>query len=46
MANAAQELASLGDNYTPHSFPGQDHKIDPCALAPVLTSFFTTGRPV
>ncbi|MCX4960443.1 alpha/beta fold hydrolase [Streptomyces virginiae] len=46
MANAAKGLASLGDNYTPHSFPGQGHKIDPHALAPVLTSFFTTGRPV
>ncbi|MFB6614981.1 alpha/beta fold hydrolase [Streptomyces sp. NPDC056367] len=46
MANRAKELASLGDNYTLHVLPGQDHGVDPHALAPVLTSFFTTGSPV
>ncbi|MFF4009575.1 alpha/beta fold hydrolase [Streptomyces sp. NPDC001717] len=45
MANGARQLASLGDHYTLHVFPGQDHGIDPRALAPVLTAFFTTGRP-
>ncbi|MFE2322958.1 hypothetical protein ACFXD5_03350 [Streptomyces sp. NPDC059385] len=45
MANGAKELASLGDNYTLHVLPGQDHSVDPHVLAPVLTSFFTTGRP-
>ncbi|MFD8637176.1 hypothetical protein [Streptomyces sp. NPDC059533] len=45
MANGAKELASSGADYTLHVFPGQDHGIDPHALAPVLTAFFTTGRP-
>ncbi|MEU9143942.1 alpha/beta hydrolase [Streptomyces sp. NPDC048349] len=44
MANAAKELASHGSNYTLHSFPGQNHDVDPHALAPVLTTFFTTAR--
>ncbi|MFB7176552.1 alpha/beta fold hydrolase [Streptomyces sp. NPDC056257] len=41
MANGARELASHGDNYTLHALPGQDHNVDPHALAPVLTAFFT-----
>lgn len=44
MANGAKELASHGDNYTLHPFPGQDHNVDPHALAPVLTAFFTAVR--
>ncbi|MFJ3726366.1 alpha/beta fold hydrolase [Streptomyces sp. NPDC090045] len=43
MANAAKELASHGDNYILHTFPGQNHNVDPHALAPVLTTFFTTA---
>ncbi|MER5486179.1 hypothetical protein ABT024_23625 [Streptomyces sp. NPDC002812] len=35
------ELASHGDNYTLHTLPGQTHAVDPQALAPVLTAFFT-----
>ncbi|MFE4638541.1 alpha/beta fold hydrolase [Streptomyces sp. NPDC056773] len=45
MAHAAKELASHGDNYTLHTLPGQNHTVDPQALAPVLTAFFT-GRPL
>lgn len=45
MAHAAKELASHGDNYTLHTLPGQNHAVDPQALAPVLTAFFT-GRPL
>ncbi|WP_326586457.1 alpha/beta fold hydrolase [Streptomyces sp. NBC_01294] len=41
MANGAKELASHGDNYTLCTLPGQDHNVDPHALAPVLTAFFT-----
>ncbi|WP_404952701.1 alpha/beta fold hydrolase [Streptomyces sp. 147326] len=41
MANGAKELASHGDNYTLHALPGQNHNVDPRALAPVLTAFFT-----
>ncbi|MFF4321279.1 alpha/beta fold hydrolase [Streptomyces sp. NPDC001568] len=44
MTNGAKELASHGDNYTLHAFPGQNHNVDPHALAPVLTAFFTTVR--
>lgn len=44
MANGAKELAAHGDNYTLHAFPGQDHSVDPHALAPVLTAFFTAVR--
>ncbi|MFD9408209.1 alpha/beta fold hydrolase [Streptomyces sp. NPDC059989] len=44
MANGAKELASHGDNYTLHTLPGQDHNVDPRALAPVLTTFFTAVR--
>lgn len=40
MADGAKELASHGDHYTLHAFPGQDHAVDPHALAPVLTAFF------
>ncbi|MFJ6759378.1 alpha/beta fold hydrolase [Streptomyces sp. NPDC091273] len=40
-ANGARELASHGDNYTLHAVPGQNHNVDPHALAPVLTAFFT-----
>ncbi|MFD8205274.1 alpha/beta fold hydrolase [Streptomyces sp. NPDC059695] len=41
MARAARELASHGDNYTLRTLPGQTHDVDPHALAPVLTAFFT-----
>ncbi|MDX3540733.1 hypothetical protein PV721_41910 [Streptomyces sp. MB09-01] len=41
MANGAKELAPHGDNYILHALPGQDHNVDPRALAPVLTAFFT-----
>ncbi|MFD6888820.1 alpha/beta fold hydrolase [Streptomyces sp. NPDC059957] len=44
MANGAKELAAQGDNYTLHAFPGQTHSVDPHALAPVLTTFFTAVR--
>ncbi|MFE5593953.1 alpha/beta fold hydrolase [Streptomyces sp. NPDC056549] len=41
MTHAARELASHGANYTLHTLPGQNHNVDPNALAPVLTAFFT-----
>lgn len=41
MANGAKELASHGPNYSLRTLPGQDHNVDPHALAPVLTDFFT-----
>lgn len=44
MANAAKALASHGDHYTLHTLPGQNHNVDPPALAAVLTAFFTTAR--
>ncbi|MET9373681.1 alpha/beta hydrolase [Streptomyces sp. NPDC002992] len=43
MLGGARELAARGDNYTLHTFPGQDHAIDPTLLAPVLTGFFATS---
>lgn len=45
MAQAAKELASHCGNYTLHTLPGQTHAVDPQALAPVLTAFFT-GLPL
>lgn len=42
MANGAKELASQGDNFTLLGLPGQDHNVDPHALAPVLAAFFTS----
>ncbi|MEV7520488.1 alpha/beta hydrolase [Streptomyces sp. NPDC091371] len=45
LANAAKALASHGDHYTLHTLPGQNHNVDPHALAPVLTDFFTTAGP-
>ncbi|MFD7097529.1 alpha/beta fold hydrolase [Streptomyces xanthophaeus] len=44
LANGAKELAARGDNYTLHALPGQTHNVDPHALAPVLTTFFTAAR--
>ncbi|MFP3988737.1 alpha/beta hydrolase [Streptomyces sp. E11-3] len=44
MLNGAQELAALGDNFTLHTFPGQDHNIDPKVLAPALVGFFSGGE--
>ncbi|MFF5446275.1 alpha/beta fold hydrolase [Streptomyces sp. NPDC012888] len=41
MLSGARELASLADNFTLHTFPGQDHEIAPERLAPALTAFFT-----
>jgi pimeloyl-ACP methyl ester carboxylesterase len=39
-----QDLARLLPGFTSHSFPGQDHNIDPKALAPVLAEFFGPGQ--
>ncbi|MFE3763836.1 alpha/beta fold hydrolase [Streptomyces sp. NPDC059104] len=44
MARAAERLASRSDRFTLHTLPGQDHAVDPRALAPVLTAFFTASR--
>ncbi|MFB6632161.1 alpha/beta fold hydrolase [Streptomyces sp. NPDC056362] len=41
MIEAAGQLTSR-DSFTLHTFPGQGHAVDPHALAPVLTEFFTT----
>ncbi|MFG3510009.1 alpha/beta fold hydrolase [Streptomyces sp. NPDC047821] len=43
MLTGARELASLAENFSLHTFPGQEHDIDPKLLAPVLTEFFTAG---
>ncbi|RST15015.1 alpha/beta hydrolase [Streptomyces sp. WAC05374] len=43
MLTGARELASLAENFSLHTFPGQEHDIDPALLAPVLTEFFTAG---
>ncbi|MFB7209768.1 alpha/beta fold hydrolase [Streptomyces sp. NPDC056255] len=44
MLKGARELAALADNFTLHTFAGQDHNIDPNSLAPVLDGFFAAGR--
>lgn len=44
MATAAGQLAAHADHFTLHTLPGQDHAVDPHALAPVLTAFFTAPR--
>ncbi|MEV7617764.1 alpha/beta hydrolase [Streptomyces sp. NPDC089799] len=41
MSSAAKELASRADHFTLRCLPGQNHNVDPGALAPVLTEFFT-----
>lgn len=41
MLTGARELAALAGNFSLHTFPGQEHDIDPALLAPVLTDFFT-----
>ncbi|MEU8778724.1 alpha/beta hydrolase [Streptomyces sp. NPDC048606] len=40
MVNAAEQLAARSEHFTLHTFPGQDHAVDPHALAPVLAEFF------
>ncbi|WP_437018552.1 alpha/beta fold hydrolase [Streptomyces sp. enrichment culture] len=45
MLKGARELAALADNFTLHTFPGQEHDVEPKVLAPVLADFFTaTGQ--
>ncbi|MFB6876442.1 alpha/beta fold hydrolase [Streptomyces sp. NPDC056323] len=44
MLKGARELAALADNFTLHTFAGQDHNIDPNSLAPVLDGFFAAGQ--
>ncbi|MFG2296120.1 alpha/beta fold hydrolase [Streptomyces sp. NPDC048603] len=40
MINAAKELASHAPHFTLHCLTGQNHNVDPRALAPALTDFF------
>lgn len=44
MAGAAAQLASRSDGFTLHTLPGQDHAVEPHALAAALTAFFTAAR--